>query len=196
MSFFHDTPAPGAPVKDDYIFHDGSAPDELFAEMQEPKQFFAAPPAPAPAAPAPDDPEKPDEEKPKTEAELKRAARTPAKFVVGALDGGLAYLSSVIAKSDESDSYKASKDEREQLTDLWAEYLKGKGADLPPGVMILVMTAIVYGPKVKMAWDDRKKNELVREQREKLLAQDMEIRLLRSQVEEKTLKEKLNTEKK
>jgi hypothetical protein len=110
---------------------------------------------------------------------------------VGALDGGLAYLSAIIAKADESDSYKASKDDREQLTDLWADYLKDKGADIPPGIMILIMTVVVYAPKLKMAWDDRKQNQIMHEQRERLIQQEMELRTLRAQVEQKTLSDKL-----
>ena len=191
MSFFNNTPQ-AAPPADDYTFYNGNpaSVDELFAELQEPKQPFTAPQPDTPIEPADDT------DKPTTAADLKRAARVPAKFVVGALDGGLAYISALLAGSDESDSYKASRDEREQLTDIWAEYLKGKGADIPPSMMIIIMTIIVYAPKLKMAWDDREKNKLLREQRERLVAQEMELRELRAQVEQQKLKATLAAKEK
>ncbi len=197
MSLFKDNAAaPPAQAVPEHEFYTGEpeSVDALFTELEESKQQFTAP-VQIPTAVVEELEASDTEEKPKTGAEQKRAARTSAKFVVGALDGGMAHLSAMIAKADESDTYKASKDEREQLTDLWAEYLKDKGTDLPPGIMILIMTVVVYGPKVQSAFSDRKQNQVVREQRERLLQQDLEIRTLRSQVEHKKLTETLNTEK-
>jgi hypothetical protein len=189
MSFFDDNQTSDS----SYHFIDGSNPDALLAELAKPKRHFDEPPHNEPPHDKPRDevaPTPADEVEKKTEpteSELKRQAKPAAKFVVGAIDGGLSYLSALLAESGDSSLYRADKDERDQLTELWAEYLKDKGGDLPPGMMLLLMTVIVYGPKLKKAWDDRAHNRLIAEQRAKLEAREQEIADLRIEIEKQRL---------
>jgi hypothetical protein len=81
-----------------------------------------------------------------------------AKIATIAIDGGASMiLSSFVAKDDDPEKYKATKEEREALTDAIAEYIKIKGlGDMPPLLGLLIVILGIYGPKTGVAIQARK----------------------------------------
>lgn len=99
-----------------------------------------------------------------TDDELKRreALRTasflPAKVVVETIDISFAGLLKWISGAETVEEFKTDQETKNSLTEAWQNYLKDKGADLSPGVMLIMMCAGVYGPKIPIALDIRKAN--------------------------------------
>lgn len=81
----------------------------------------------------------------------------------------------MLADEDDPSEFKASPDEHDELKKVLSEYTKLKGADIPPGVGVLLVLLAIYGPKAFMAVKLRKANKLNREQAERI--KDLEDQL-------------------
>lgn len=104
-----------------------------------------------------------------------RKARYTAKFVVGSIDTGVANGCKFIAKAKTAKPYQASPEEKADLVEVWAEYLKQVGGDIPPGILVLLTTSVVYTPKLIQAFSDRKLLQQVQDQASEIKALQDEL---------------------
>ena len=87
-----------------------------------------------------------------------QTARNTAQFLVSTIDEGasigLAYLS-----KDPQENYRAGKEQKKNLENLFAKFCKEKGTEIPLPWQIFFCLATVYGAKVPYALDRRKLNQ-------------------------------------
>ena len=87
-----------------------------------------------------------------------QTARNTAQFLVSTIDEGasigLAYLS-----KDPQDNFRAGKEQKKNLENLFAKFCKEKGTEIPLPWQIFFCLATVYGAKVPYALDRRKLNQ-------------------------------------
>lgn len=108
-----------------------------------------------------------------------RKARYTAKFVVGSIDTGVANGCKIIAKAKAAKPYQATPEEKSDLVEVWAEYLKQVGGDIPPGILVLLTTSVVYTPKLIQAFSDRKLLQQVQDQAGEIKALQDELMKLK-----------------
>ena len=146
--------------------------DDLIAEMNVNKQDFTPPPSEANQTNQTENNNsnfqqqfnEPQEPKIFNPADLAKA-KASATFVVSAVDIGVSEILTMIAKGTDPKPYKATEDEKDDMINVWAEYLKEKGGDIPPGVMVVIMILVVYAPRAKSAFDNKKADKLIAEQK-------------------------------
>ena len=136
---------------EDYVFADGELPpsDQLDAFLEEfaiNKEEKNAPDEPTPE-------ELENEGDPLDEDAIStQTARNTAIFIVSAVDetasAGLAFLS-----KDSQDNFRAGKDQRKNLENLFTKFCKEKGTEIPLGWQIFFCLATVYGTKVPYSID-------------------------------------------
>ena len=87
-----------------------------------------------------------------------QTARNTAQFLVSTIDEGasigLAYLS-----KDPQENFRAGKEQKKNLENLFAKFSKEKGTEIPLPWQIFFCLATVYGAKVPYALDRRKLNQ-------------------------------------
>lgn len=87
-----------------------------------------------------------------------QTARNTAQFLVSVIDEGasigLAYLS-----KDPQENFRAGKEQKKNLENLFAKFCKEKGTEIPLPWQIFFCLATVYGAKVPYALDRRKLNQ-------------------------------------
>lgn len=71
-------------------------------------------------------------------------------------------LSNLVAHNDEN--YHASESDLQDIGEAWGEIAQEKGWDLGPGITLVILYAMVYGPLVKQAVTDRRIAEMERRQ--------------------------------
>lgn len=89
----------------------------------------------------------------------------------------------MLADEDDPSEFKASPDEHDELKKVLSEYTKLKGADIPPGVGVLLVLLAIYGPKAFMAVKLRKANKLNREQADRIKELEDELQEKRNEKE-------------
>lgn len=107
-------------------------------------------------------------------------AKATGKLIASVIDNTLPLGLSLLAKGKLED-YKASEEDRTELENALAEYFKLKGADIPPGLMIVILIVVIYTTKIPQALQDRKINTL----RAQLEAEKAELAKIRLELEEK-----------
>ena len=112
-------------------------------------------------------------------------AKASAKILTTALDSTLSGVFGFIAKGDSVD-FRADDAQREDLETAFAEYIKLKGGDIPPGVALIILVLSIYGGKGALAFQLRKANT-----EKELLTQRAET----AEHELAALKDKFNTPK-
>lgn len=123
-----------------------------------------------------------------TDADLKHrnamitASLLPAKVVVETIDLLFAGVFTIISKEPNNEAFKTDKETKEAYTEAWQNYLKDKGADLSPGLMLTMMTLGIYGTKIPIALDLRKANKKNKELTESLEEKDKEIAKLTKKI--------------
>lgn len=89
-------------------------------------------------------------------------------------------LSNFVAHNDEN--YHASEGDLQDIAEAWGEVAQEKGWDLGPGITLLILYAMVYGPLVKQAVTDRRiadmerRQELIEQQQAEMQQQLNEMR--------------------
>lgn len=73
-------------------------------------------------------------------------------------------LSKFVAHNDET--YRASDADLQDIAEAWGEMAQEKGWELGPGITLIVLYAMVYGPLVKQAVTDRRMAEMEARQSE------------------------------
>lgn len=156
----------------EYVFADGElAPSEqldaFIREFSIEKEEKGAADEPTPEELANEDPDPEDEDIISTQT-----ARNTAQFIVSTIDEGasigLAYLS-----KDDQDNFRAGREQRKNLENLFTKYCKEKGTEIPLPWQIFFCLFTVYAAKVPYALDRRKINtelEEIRREREALMA--------------------------
>lgn len=95
----------------------------------------------------------------KVDTQMKSAAaKASGKLVTTVIDNTLPHALAFIAH-DNADNYKADPESRQELEDAMTEYMRLKGGEIPPGMMVLLLILTIYGSKVPMAFQRRKLNE-------------------------------------
>jgi hypothetical protein len=138
--------------KDDISLHglisDMDAPKQLFAEsMDKPKL----------------EPSDTEQDGQLSDAEKKRKAKHASKFIVGAFDSAFCTVAGLFSLDEDKDQFRADKDEKDDLIDALSEYLKDKGGDIPPGIMVLILAVVIYGGKIPQVVQLRKANLRIKE---------------------------------
>ncbi len=111
-------------------------------------------------------------------------AKATGKLIASVIDNTLPLGLSLLAKGKLED-YKASEEDRTELENALAEYFKLKGADIPPGLMIVILILMIYTTKIPQALQDRKINTL----RAELEAEKAELAKIRLELESEKAKE-------
>lgn len=84
-------------------------------------------------------------------------ANASGKLLATVIDTSLPAALGFLAKESAS-VYKADEEDREELEKALGEYMKLKGGDIPPGMMVLILVLSIYGAKVPLAMQHRKIN--------------------------------------
>jgi hypothetical protein len=76
-----------------------------------------------------------------------------ATVIVEIIDQAIPNTVGFVAKlnEEEKNSLHCDSDSKEAYTDVWAKYLQSKGAEMSPGLLLLLMTASIYGTKIPFA---------------------------------------------
>lgn len=89
-------------------------------------------------------------------------------------------LSNFVAHNDEN--YHASESDLQDIGEAWGEIAQEKGWDLGPGITLVILYVMVYGPLVKQAVTDRRiadmerRQELIEQQQAEMQQQLNEMR--------------------
>lgn len=67
---------------------------------------------------------------------------------------------------EESEKYGASKEQKRQLVEAWKPYVREKGLEIPPWLRLAINNLMYYGPKVQMAYNDRRFKVIEKKQEE------------------------------
>lgn len=132
--------------------------DDFMDSLKQPRQVMTAEEQDI----IPDDPDVPDlEAGDETETPAEQRTRynlsmIPAETMVNVVDMAFVQVNSMIAKQKMEG---ASAEEKDNLVQAAANYMKDKDIDISPGAMLIVMVLVIYGPKVWQAVELRKANE-------------------------------------
>jgi hypothetical protein len=118
------------------------------------------------------------------------ASKFTANIVVETIDVAFSEGFGIFAKlnSEEKNELKADDDIKETLVDAWSNYLKDKGGELSPGILLIILVLGVYAPKIPLAFEMRKMKIKNAELESELDEKDREIAKLQKQLKQKTTK--------
>lgn len=91
---------------------------------------------------------------------LIRLNEPTAQIVTTLMDTIIPVLLVLLLKGANEDQLKLNDDEKETLTQAWAQYLKDSNVQMSPGVVLLGSIAIIYGAKITLALSETKKNKV------------------------------------
>lgn len=107
------------------------------------------------------------------------ASKMTSKLLCTVLDSVIPNGLSLIAGDAESvNLYKASDEQRDELEEALTAYIRLKGGDIPPGIMVIILVITIYGSKIPLAIQQRKLNkekELLKQQQQELERQRLEF---------------------
>lgn len=110
---------------------------------------------------------------------LLKLAEPTSKIVVGLMDTVLPLLLIVsfskFGRELDNKDLSLDKNEEENLTAAWSNYLKDKDFEASPGAMLLITIATIYGAKVFVAYNNSK-------EKEELKKQKAEIEMLKARI--------------
>ena len=106
-----------------------------------------------------------DAPEPEKEISPERFQRTGMR-IAKAIDTGFNFVASNFIAKDSGNEYKAGKDDLADLGEAWGELAQEKQWDMSPVWQVLILSAMVYIPLAKEAFNDRRIMELERKQEE------------------------------
>lgn len=115
---------------------------------------------------------------------LQKINRPTASIIVGVMDTVLPVVIALIIKGSDRDDAKLSDEERETLTDAWAQYLGTKNVQASPAAVLITCIVTIYGAKLYDAMQHRQQlqhEQRIAEQQEMLRRQQEEIARLRAE---------------
>lgn len=132
----------------------GKDPFETFLDgLKEPREVIQETvDIPEPEPVAPEIIEEPD---PVLEEKKAKVAMIPAEIIVDVIDTTAVSLNSYIAMERVEG---ASDTEKQSLQKALANYLRETDVEISPGKLVIVLVALIYGPKVVQAFQIRKQN--------------------------------------
>lgn len=142
----------------------------------EPDGTFEPPPLPGSAGAG-----QPEE----THEQRRRKAKYTAKFVVSTIDTGVGNGCKLIAKAKSTKPYQATPEEKADMEDVWAEYLAEVGGDIPPVMLVLLVTSVVYTPKLIQAFSDKKLTQQLSDQEDEIKSLKEQIIKLKQEMDKK-----------
>lgn len=86
------------------------------------------------------------------------AARASGKLITTVIDTTIPAILATIAK-DNVEEFKAAPEDREELEEALTEYMKLKGGDIPPYVMVIILINTIYLSKIPKVIELRKLNK-------------------------------------
>ncbi len=158
--------------KGDYRFVTGNDIDGFLDDLNTPKQETVRDRYDGLEDLPSDDIEVDEEKQEPVDIQMKAsAAKATGKLVATVIDTTLPQALAFIAKDNGVENYRADESQREELEEALTEYMRLKGGDVPPGVMIVILVITIYGTKIPMAIQQRKLNERAAalDEREKML---------------------------
>jgi len=137
--------------------------DGLLSDLNTKRQNFD-PPAPAPgaeaaAASAPGFQPFPGYQEPAPQITREDAERAGHRMAV-LIDSMVSTGGMMIAKADESEPYKASEGEIKDLAEAWSDVSEEYNFKINPWFNILILTLMIYTPKIIQANNDRRLNKM------------------------------------
>lgn len=115
-----------------------------------------------------------------------------ADLIVGLIDIGFNAIATSYTKNDDKNKYRLEDDEQKQLIKAWKLYLKNTpDFKMSPSSVLLLSMGIVYAPKVITIFQDKKKMELERENKE--LQKRLDVELMRKEKENGRQEERKTT---
>ncbi len=115
------------------------------------------------------------------------ASRFTADIVVETIDVAFVETIGFLAKLSKEDKQELKTDDetKENLSNAWANYLKDRGGELSPGVLLIILVLGVYAPKIPLAFELRKLKKQNSELTDELEEKDKEIAKLQKQLKNK-----------
>lgn len=111
-----------------------------------------------------------------------RAHRTGER-IARVIDTGFNFLASNFIAKDSDKEYNADADDLADLAEAWGDIASEKQWEFSPGWQLIILYAIVYGPLVKEAFNDRRRimeiEQKQREQDEKMRQLEHELARIR-----------------
>lgn len=89
---------------------------------------------------------------------LSKLKRPTAQIIVSLIDTLFPVILALIVKGVDKGSVKLDDDERETLTEAWAEFLKDRSFELSPGYVLIASMLTVYGAKMMVSLSDKKQS--------------------------------------
>lgn len=117
----------------------------------------------------------------RTQLNMIKLNEPTAEIITSLMDSLIPVVFVLIIKEADNDKLKLTDNERETLTNAWAQYLKDSNVEMSPGVVLLGTIGIIYGSKITMVLTERKR---AKEIEEKELKQAQLIEQLTSRLEE------------
>lgn len=180
----------GNPTNDNYQFASGQDIDQFIAQMQAPKQDMHIDEAEGLRQLEEEAANAVQEEKAeKVDVQMKAsAARASGRLVASVIDNTLPGIMAFAGKDNDPAPYKADPESRTELEEALTEYMRLKGGDIPPGMMVLILLLTIYGSKVPMMLQHRKINterQKLEETRKQLDARGRELEQWEEQLKQR-----------
>ena len=83
-------------------------------------------------------------------------AKATGSLLATAIDTGLSTIIGTFIAKDDPSNYKADEEQKDELSEALANYVKLKGGDIPPGVALLIVILSIYLPKGVVALQVRR----------------------------------------
>lgn len=125
-----------------------------------------------------------DVSEPEGEVSPERCRRTGQR-IAKAIDTGFNFVASNFIAKDSGNEYKADKSDLADLGEAWGELAEEKHWEMSPVWQVLILSAMVYIPLAKQAFNDRRMMEIERrqdEQNDELQRQREEIKALQDEL--------------
>ena len=108
------------------------------------------------------------------------AARASGKLITTVIDTTIPAILAGIAKGN-IEEFKAAPEDREELEEALTEYMKLRGGDIPPSVMVIILISTIYLSKIPKVIELRKLNN----KQEELNNREQQLFMLEQQLKQR-----------
>ena len=121
----------------------------------------------------------------RSETQIKRESVGMASMAVITIDLMVSNVAGAISGGDK-EKYKLTPTEKEQYTEVWANYLRDKNIDLSPTALLLITTLCIVVPKFMEANRERKNKKQQAVYEDTIKAQEAQIKKLTKKLDNAT----------
>ena len=107
--------------------------------------------------------------------------RTVVESLVEVADNSLAFAASIYARAENDKKYHAPKESRKNIAELIRQLMPKAKVGIPLGVALIIAILAAYVPIFKIAYDDRRANEIIQAQKVENEKLQQEIEQLKNQ---------------